>query len=264
MTLRLLVADDSVTIQKVIGLAFQDTDTVIESVTNGEKVAEAIRTFCPNVLLADICMPVMNGYEICSLIKNSPDFSHVPVVLLVGTFEKFDEPEALRVHYDARLTKPFDSSELVNVVNKLVGRNDMSQEIESGSDACSNQKETPIKDSTRSSETAKKSIHVSRRALDSFVGEGRVLDLFEAESKKEEDHLFKSETAPSVIEEKTAETERVEFTAEMLSEEVLDTIVERVVKKMSEDIISEIAWEIVPELSEIMIRRSIEENNKIK
>lgn len=261
MTLRLLIADDSVTIQKVVRLAFQETDTVIESVTHGDEVGQALRSFRPDVVLADISMPAVDGYQICSLIKESPDFSHIPVVLLVGTFEKFDESEAARVRYDARLTKPFDPSELVNVVQTLVGRNAMQSESASGSEPSSTAAKSLSGARPASRGGAHERMRLSGRCLDSFVGEGAVLDLFEnkhvGSRLRSPDQIRLSSVCERAKTDEKPEPLRI--TADMMTEEVLDAIVERVVQKMSTDVVSEIAWEIVPELSEIIIRRSLEE-----
>lgn len=259
MTLKLLIADDSATIQKVVRLAFEETDTLIESVTHGDEVGEVLNSFRPNVVLADISMPGMNGYQICALVKENPEFSDVPVVLLVGTFEKFDESEADRVHYDARLTKPFDPSELVNVVlHTLVGKNAENVDGASGAEASPNVDATLS--GTRGQEVALKRMHISRRCFDSFVGGSAVLDLFTNESAKtgvrQPDRIRLSSALERV--EKAAS----QITAEMMTEDALEAIVQRVVRKMSADVVSEIAWEIVPELSEVMIRRSLEEKSE--
>ncbi len=260
MTLKLFVADDSPTIHKVIRLAFSDTDSVIECVTEGESALEAILVFRPDVVLADVCMPGVSGYELCSLIKSRHELSHTPVVLLAGTFEPFDEAEAVRVQYDACLTKPFNTSELVEVVRRLLGRHAMSQEIES--DMPSNGVETKsTPDATVVGDKVWNArIPISRQSLESFLGSSRILDVFDAESASNAASL--SETGKESTMPDSAENPpppAVPVTPDFLSEEVLDTIVERVVKKMSSDVVSEIAWEIVPELSEILIRRSIEE-----
>jgi CheY-like chemotaxis protein len=70
----------------------------------------------PDLVLADIFMPGKNGYELCEAIKDNSQFRNVPVVLLVGAFEPFDQAEARRVRADAHLTKPFESRTLVETV----------------------------------------------------------------------------------------------------------------------------------------------------
>jgi len=258
MALKLFVVDDSVTIQKVIELAFADTDTFIESATNGDSALDAILTSRPDVVLADVCMPGINGYEICNQIKHNSDLSHIPVVLLVGTFEPFDELEASRVGYDARLTKPFDTSELMDVIRKLVGRNTMPQEKDSETMAYS--EET----AAMNENVGNTRIPVSKKSIDSFLGSNRILDLFDENAVEKMDLKLESFSASfgSVDRAEPSFAMPPAITADQVPEEVLDMIVERVVEKMSVDVINEIAWEIVPELSEILIKRSLEEHRK--
>jgi CheY-like chemotaxis protein len=121
MTLKLLVADDSVTIQKMVRLAFGAEDAEVEAVTSGEAALEALRRFRPDIVLADALMPGIGGYELCARIREEPEFSRLPVILLSGTFEPFDPQEAERVGADGHLSKPFDTSELIDRVHSLAG-----------------------------------------------------------------------------------------------------------------------------------------------
>ena len=178
MTLKLFVADDSETIHKVIGLAFADTDTVVEFSSSGDAAMDGILKFRPDVVLADVCLPGINGYEICARMKDSPELDSIPVVLLVGTFEPFDEAEASRAGCTAWLTKPFDTSELIDVVQKQVGRNTMSPEKESEANFNA---EVSIASSAAAlnERVSNAKIPVTRQAWDSFLGTGRVLDVFD-------------------------------------------------------------------------------------
>ncbi len=263
MTLKLFVADDSETIHKVIGLAFDNEDTVVEYAVSGDAALETIHLFRPDVVLADVCLPGVNGYEMCARLKENPEFSHIPVVLLVGTFEPFDEAEASRVGYAACLTKPFDTSELIDIVQKQVGRDTMSSENESEATFNSGEDRTS-NNAVLNEKFLNARIPVSRQAWDSFIGNNRVLDIFDTESMEEADLKLASDSIPHGVVDTAKDTygEPAAISADQLPEEVLDKIVEKVVEKMSTDIISEIAWEVVPELSEILIRRSIEEGNK--
>jgi hypothetical protein len=154
---------------------------------------------------------------------------------------------------------------LVNVVQKLVGGTAMAPEIESESNASFEKKETQSNTSTLFTNVNKTRIPVSGKSLESFLGDYRILDLFDSESIQSTKNFSDScEEADALMEdEKKAQTLNNTTTADQLSEELMNAIVERVVKQMSEDVISEIAWEVVPELSEIIIRRSLEENNKV-
>jgi len=113
----LLLADDSVTIQKVVGISFANEDVTLVTVDNGDDAVARVREARPDIVLADVVMPGMNGYEVCESIKSDPELRHTPVLLLTGTFEAFDEERAARVGADGHITKPFEAQSLVDQVN---------------------------------------------------------------------------------------------------------------------------------------------------
>ena len=120
---KLLLADDSPTVRKVVEMFFGEEGYEVVAVGGG---AEALRELeaepPPDVLLADAVMPGPDGYELCERVKRDARLSKVPVVLLVGTFEPFNEAEARRVGADTVLTKPFQSiRDLVSKVGSLLG-----------------------------------------------------------------------------------------------------------------------------------------------
>jgi CheY-like chemotaxis protein len=122
---KLLLADDSLTIQKVVSLTFNDEAMEVVTVSSGAAALEKLHESLPDIVLADVFMPEPNGYELCERIKSDERTRHLPVVLLVGTFEPFNEAEARRVGADEVLTKPFQSiRDLVNKVGGLLGGSD--------------------------------------------------------------------------------------------------------------------------------------------
>ena len=102
---KILLADDSITIQKVIELTFTDEDFELHTVGNGQKAIEEIRTVRPDIVLCDIIMPEKSGYEVCEHIKTSDDLKHIPVLLLTGAFEPFDQERAKKAGCDGFLAK---------------------------------------------------------------------------------------------------------------------------------------------------------------
>jgi CheY-like chemotaxis protein len=119
---KLLLADDSLTIQKVVSLTFGDEAMEVTTVGGGAAALEHLGGSLPDIVLADVFMPEPNGYALCERIKRDERTRHIPVVLLVGTFEPFNEAEARRVGADEVLTKPFQSiRDLVNKVGGLLG-----------------------------------------------------------------------------------------------------------------------------------------------
>ncbi len=122
MAKKILLADDSLTIQKVVELTFSDSDYELVCVSNGQRALERVREDRPDLILADAVMPEKNGYEVCEAIKGDPATARIPVVLLSGTFEPFDRERAERIGADAIVSKPFDSHQLLAQVDALLER----------------------------------------------------------------------------------------------------------------------------------------------
>lgn len=117
MAHKLLLADDSITIQKVIELILAEEEFEIKSVNNGEEALALIPSYRPDIILADIEMPKMNGYQLCEKIKQNPSTGNIPVILLTGAFEPLDEELAKHVKADDFIIKPFESQDLISKIN---------------------------------------------------------------------------------------------------------------------------------------------------
>src|SRR5512147_1703290 len=122
MGYRILLADDSLTIQKVVELVFSGSDWELRVAGSGDKAAALLPEFSPDVVLADAVMPGLSGYDVCEAVKELPDGPYIPVVMLTGTFEPFDRSRADRAGADAVVTKPFDSHALLELVSNLAAR----------------------------------------------------------------------------------------------------------------------------------------------
>jgi CheY-like chemotaxis protein len=120
MAKRILLADDSITIQKVVELTFSDGDYEVTAVNNGNKAIQKLSEMRPDIILSDIIMPEKNGYEVCEYVKSHPEFRTIPVILLTGTFEPFDPDRADKAGCDAVVTKPFESQSLIHKVEELI------------------------------------------------------------------------------------------------------------------------------------------------
>lgn len=118
----ILLADDSITIQKVVELTFGETEHRVVALSSGRELLRRLPDVRPDVILCDVVMPDLNGYEVCQTLKADPATLHIPLVLLTGTFEPFDRDRALAAGCDAIVTKPFEGRELVNVVEDLMRR----------------------------------------------------------------------------------------------------------------------------------------------
>jgi CheY-like chemotaxis protein len=119
----LLLADDSVTIQRVIELTFADEDVDVVTASDGDEAIALINGQPPDIVLVDVGMPGRNGYDVARYVKRSPMLSHIPVVLLVGAFEAIDQRRAEEAGCDGVLAKPFEPKLVIGKVRELLGRN---------------------------------------------------------------------------------------------------------------------------------------------
>jgi CheY-like chemotaxis protein len=128
----LLLADDSVTIQRVIELTFADEDVVVVAVSDGDQAIARLEASPPDIVLADIGMPGKNGYEVAQYIRQSPHLAHIPVVLLTGAFEPVDQARAAEAGCDGVLAKPFEPQLVIGRVKELLARKNRPPEASSG------------------------------------------------------------------------------------------------------------------------------------
>jgi CheY-like chemotaxis protein len=122
MPAKLLIADDSTTIQKVFERTFPPEEFTLSFVGNGEEALTKARTDRPNVIIADINMPVKNGFELCEELKKDPALKGIPVLLLIGILDDFDEDESRRVGADGFIVKPFEANAAVSKVREALSK----------------------------------------------------------------------------------------------------------------------------------------------
>ncbi len=94
----------------------------VETASNGDEAISYLSENRPDLVMLDTRMPGPSGYDVCELIKNSDDLSHIKVVLLAGPLEPFDPAQATRVGSDAVLHKPLDAYSLIETVHSLIGK----------------------------------------------------------------------------------------------------------------------------------------------
>jgi CheY-like chemotaxis protein len=120
MAHKLLLADDSVTIQRVIELTFADEDVQVIAVGDGRQAIEMIQRDRPDIVLADVGMPERDGYEVAAFVKGDKSLAGIPVLLLTGAFEPVDEERAKAVGCDGVLVKPFEPQMVISRVKDLL------------------------------------------------------------------------------------------------------------------------------------------------
>jgi CheY-like chemotaxis protein len=119
---KLLIADDSTTIQKVFERNFPAEEFTLRFANDGEEALTKARAERPDLIIADISMPVKNGFELCATLKQDPSLKSIPFLLLIGILDDFDEDESQRVGADGFIIKPFEANAALNKVRAALSK----------------------------------------------------------------------------------------------------------------------------------------------
>ena len=120
MNYKILVADDSPSIQKLIQMSFPDTEFEIFPFSDGQEVLDSLSQINPDAILLNLSLPERDGYELGEHIKNQEALSQVPLILIKEAFEPLDKERLNTFEYDQLIQKPFDSDALVQRVRILI------------------------------------------------------------------------------------------------------------------------------------------------
>ena len=271
MARTILLADDSVTIQKVVELTFLDEDFRVVAFGNGSDAVAALDEVRPDVVLADVHMPGADGYEVCAAARAASPA--VPVLLLVGTFEIFDAQRAAEVGAAGHLKKPFDSQELLRQVQALADA--------AGSTPAASGETPPAIESALGAESATRQADPgaswSFEPVDEAppAAEGEVAaDTWAgvqpeelgaaggaASGEPSDAPAWSAGAAEPGAGAAVAATAAAEAPALLreLSEADVDRIARRVVELIGDKAVRDVAWEVVPDLAELMLKARIEE-----
>ena len=117
---KVLLADDSTHAQRMATKILAGEDIQVVTVSNGEAAVKKLPEGGFDVVLADVFMPGRTGYEVCSFVRSSPKLAHMPVVLVVGQLEPYNQEQGRKVQADAVLKKPFEASDVVTTVREML------------------------------------------------------------------------------------------------------------------------------------------------
>ena len=229
-----VLADDSPTIRKVVELSFAGENCELHCFPSGEAALDYLRTGPVDVLLADVFLPGVDGYELCRELKANPRTGHVPVVLLAGTFEPFDIRRAERVGYHSYLTKPFATSQLLALVNELIKRSARAASETSGQTA---KKETE----TVNQKPLFTLTNQQCRPVPSFVKSEDLSELENRAAEPRPENVTVESSTPPVEAAKTAPSMA-------LRQEEIDHVVGKVMERLPEEI-RRILSEVLRDLS---------------
>ncbi len=117
MSLRVLLADESPAIKKVIEIALKEFEAQVQSIQFGIDVLEAIESFKPHIVFVDVLLQKKDGYAVCADIKSKAD---IPVILMWSSFIELDQTKLAKSLADDKIEKPFDTNQLKALINKFI------------------------------------------------------------------------------------------------------------------------------------------------
>ena len=268
---KLLLADDSSTIRDLVEQTFTDEGIDVTTVSNGDDAMRRFVDVQPDILILDVNMPEPTGYRICEMIKQDESTRHIPVLLVVGSFEPFDQGEAERVGADGFLTKPFQSTrDLIVRVEELLG-------IEK---ATASAAETADIDDLYDNSLSERDDKPDERSVGLIIGDAGVDDeIIETSHPSENGTVSEDRSAPAKV---TVDAgaftyldnafepplmvddgySATDLTREEPSEEFIALVTRRVVEKLSDKVVREIAREAVPQIAEKLIREALRDEKK--
>jgi len=124
-----VLVDDEPNIRETVAFILEAEGVDVETASDGVEGLEAVRRCKPKVVLLDVMMPRMDGYEVCRAIRSDPSLGGVFVMILTARGQKSDEVKALEVGADLYMSKPFDDEVVLQVIHdvfegRLVSRQD--------------------------------------------------------------------------------------------------------------------------------------------
>jgi len=119
---RILVVDDEIYIVHILDFSLGMEGYEVLTALDGEQALERLKSDKPDLIVLDIMMPKVDGYEVCRTIKSNPETQHIPVILLSAKGRNVDQKMGFDVGADDYITKPFSPRKLVERINQLLGQ----------------------------------------------------------------------------------------------------------------------------------------------
>jgi len=118
---RVLIVDDEAYVIRSLGFVLQRAGYAVLEARDGQQALEVIHRERPDLVILDIMLPGVDGYEVCRQVKSSEEFCSIPVVMLTAKGQDVDREQALAAGADEYMTKPFSPSRAVETINSLLG-----------------------------------------------------------------------------------------------------------------------------------------------
>ena len=119
---KILVVDDEIYIVHILDFSLGMEGYEVVTALDGEQALEKVKSEKPDLIVLDIMMPKLDGYEVCKSIKSNATTQHIPVILLSAKGRNVDQKLGFDVGADDYITKPFSPRKLVERINQLLGQ----------------------------------------------------------------------------------------------------------------------------------------------
>lgn len=270
MASRILIADDSRTVRRVVVQSLEAEGHEVIAVPDGDEAFERIRESAPDLVLADVLMPGLNGYQLAEAVGAEEQLRGIPVLLLSGAFEPFDEGRAESCGACGHLTKPFQSSTLIDSVREALGA--QPPDSAAGADPATEPRadredplgvleaESPLREGSEAAPGAAGGDEPLRWDDEpSASGDSSTAGTEGDEPPQESGVALPGESGFAVVPAGSPWREHSAGTADReaaVSDEELRREIARRVQQLAPDIIREVAWEVVPDLLERLLREA--------
>ena len=121
MNERILVVDDLAEFRELISITLGRDNYEVRKAASGPEALEIVRTWQPDLIILDVMMPMMDGYEVVQRLRDFEGTADVPVIMLTARSEDADVAQGYNSGTDLYLTKPFNPTELITFVQRIVG-----------------------------------------------------------------------------------------------------------------------------------------------
>ena len=117
---KILIADDHPEVVELVRISLEGEDYEIVDASNGEEALKKARFEKPDLIILDVMMPGMNGFEVCRQLKKDPQGKEIPIVMLTAKGQKVDKQKARRMGAREYITKPFSPSHLLAKIQEIL------------------------------------------------------------------------------------------------------------------------------------------------
>ena len=119
--MRVMIVEDEPNIVESLSFVFSREGWQVAAALDGETAIERLMSEPPDVLVLDIMLPPLNGFEVLKRLRSEPSLKHLPVLVLTAKGQEKDRHTAMRLGADAFVTKPFSNRDIVQQVRELAG-----------------------------------------------------------------------------------------------------------------------------------------------